>query len=32
MYIKLLDNAKDIHKAFIDRFVMSWEEFQNCRQ
>ena len=28
MYIKLLDNAKDIRKAFIDRFVMSWEEFQ----
>ena len=28
MYIKLLDNAKDIRKAFIDRFVVSWEEFQ----
>ena len=28
MNIKLLDNTKDISKAFIDRFVMSWEEFQ----
>ena len=28
MYIKLLDNAKDIRKAFIDRFVVPWEEFQ----
>ena len=28
MYIKLLDNTKDISEAFIDRFVMSWEEFQ----
>lgn len=28
MYIKLLDNAKDIRKAFINRFVLSWEEFQ----
>ena len=28
MYIKLLDNAKDIRKAFLNRFVMSWDEFQ----
>ena len=28
MNIKLLDNTKDIRKAFIDRFVMSWEAFQ----
>ena len=28
MNLKLLDNTKDISKAFIDRFVMSWEEFQ----
>lgn len=28
MYIKLLDDAKDIRKAFINRFVLSWEEFQ----
>ncbi len=28
MNIKLLDNKKDINKEFIDRFVMSWEEFQ----
>ncbi len=28
MNIKLLDNTKDIRDAFIDRFVMSWEEFQ----
>lgn len=28
MYIRLLDNAKDISKAFINRFVMSWDEFQ----
>lgn len=28
MKIKLLDNTKDIRDAFINRFVMSWEEFQ----
>lgn len=28
MNIKLLDNTEDISNAFIDRFVMSWEEFQ----
>lgn len=28
MYIKLLDNAKDIRQAFINRFVMSWDAFQ----
>ena len=28
MHIKLLDNAKDIRKAFLNRFVMSWDEFQ----
>ena len=28
MYIKLLENTKDIREAFISRFVMSWEEFQ----
>ena len=28
MHIRLLDNAKDIRKAFINRFVVSWEEFQ----
>lgn len=28
MNIKLLDNAKEISEAFIDHFVMSWEEFQ----
>lgn len=28
MNFKLLDNTKDISEAFIDRFVMSWEEFQ----
>ncbi len=28
MYIKLLDNAKDIRQVFINRFVMSWDEFQ----
>mgnify|MGYP003295216407 CR=1 FL=1 len=28
MYIKLLDNANDIRKASIDRFVVPWEEFQ----
>lgn len=28
MYIKLLDNAKDIRKAFINRFVMPWDEFK----
>ena len=28
MYIKLLDNAKDIRKAFINRFVMPWDAFQ----
>ena len=28
MDFKLLDNTKDIGVAFIDRFVMSWEEFQ----
>ena len=28
MNIKLLDNANDIRKAFIDRFVISWDEFQ----
>ena len=28
MNIKLLDNTNDISKAFMDRFVMSWDEFQ----
>ena len=28
MNIKMLDNANDISKAFIDHFVMSWDEFQ----
>ena len=28
MYLKLLDNAKDIRQAFINRFVMSWDVFQ----
>lgn len=28
MYIKLLDNAKDIRQAFINRFVMPWDAFQ----
>ena len=28
MNFKLLDNTKDISKAFVDRFVMSWAEFQ----
>ena len=28
MHFKLLDNTKDISKAFVDRFVMSWAEFQ----
>lgn len=28
MTIKLLDNNIDIRKAFINRFVMSWEEFR----
>lgn len=28
MNIKLLDNTKDTLSAFMDRFVMSWEEFQ----
>lgn len=28
MYIKLLDNAKDIRTAFTNRFVMPWDEFQ----
>lgn len=28
MYIKLLDNSNDIRQAFINRFVMSWDEFQ----
>ena len=28
MHIKLLDNAKDIRKAFLNQFVMSWDEFQ----
>ena len=32
MYIRLLDNAKDIRKAFINRFVLSWEEFQTQRK
>ncbi len=28
MEIKLLDNAIEVRKAFIDQFVLSWEEFQ----
>lgn len=28
MNIKLLDNAEEIRKKFIDYFVLSWEEFQ----
>ena len=28
MNFKMLDNTKDICKAFTDRFVMSWDEFQ----
>lgn len=28
MNFKLLDNTKDIGEAFINRFIMSWEEFQ----
>ncbi len=28
MNIKALDNFNDISKAFIDRFILSWEEFQ----
>ena len=28
MYIKLLDNAKDIREAFTHSFVLSWEEYQ----
>lgn len=28
MDIKRLDNTKDISEAFINRFVMSWEEFR----
>jgi len=28
MNIKLLDNTKYISEAFIDCFVMSWDEFQ----
>lgn len=28
MDFKLLDNTDDIRKAFTDRFVMSWDEFQ----
>ena len=28
MHIRLLDNTRDIRKAFINRFVVSWEEFQ----
>lgn len=28
MYIKLLDNAKEIREAFINRFVMPWDAFQ----
>ena len=29
MDIKLLDNANEIRKAFMDRFVLSWDEFQS---
>lgn len=28
MHFKLLDNTKDISKAFADHFVMTWDEFQ----
>ena len=28
MNIKLLDNAEEIRKQFMDRFVLSWEAFQ----
>ncbi len=28
MHINLLHNAKDIRKAFMNRFVLSWDEFQ----
>ena len=28
MDFKLLENTKDLSEAFIDRFVMSWDEFQ----
>ncbi len=32
MHIKLLNNAKEIRKAFINRFVMTWEEYQIQRK
>ena len=32
MDFKLLDNAVEVRKAFIDRFVLSWEEFQIKQQ
>ena len=32
MYIKLLNNAKDIREAFINHFVVSWDEFQIQRK
>ena len=28
MNIKLLDNNMEIREAFMNRFVMSWDEFQ----
>ena len=28
MNIRLLDNTKELRKAFVDCFVMSWDEFQ----
>ena len=28
MQIKLIENAKDIREEFLNRFVMSWDEFQ----
>lgn len=32
MYIKLLNNAKNIREAFINRFMVSWDEFQIQRK
>ena len=32
MNIKLLDNANDIRNAFVDRFVMPWDQFQLVRK